>query len=109
MAAELLPLPSLQQQLAEVEAEAQDWGRSPLVQAAATGRHDVLTHLLRGLGGGGGGGSDSEGGDSLWDREDALLAAAEHGHVRCLRALLEASPRPVVAELVPARDGCGQR
>ena len=75
MAAEPPPPPSLQQQLAEVEAEAASWGCTPLVQAATTGRHDVLTHLLRTPAG-------SVDGDGQRDRAAAFLAAAQNGHAR---------------------------
>ena len=95
MAAEPPPPPSLQQQLAEVEAEAEDEGCSPLAHAAATGRHDVLTHLLCTAAGGSDGDSDNQ-----RDRAAALLAAAEHGHVRCPR---------VPHATVPGQAGAGRR
>ena len=82
-----------------MEAAAARNRRPPLVLAAATGRHDVLTHLLRTAD------DDSSDDDGQQEREEAFLAAATRGHVRCLRALLDASPPAAVAELVAARKG----
>jgi hypothetical protein len=64
--------PSLQQQLAEVEAEAQRLCCPPLTHAAATGRHGVLAHLLH---------APSSGDDNgQGSRATALqLAAFTHG------------------------------